>query len=441
MCGIAIQYLDKTCHEDKISHRGLIKHQAEFGPYMMTHFKLPFQTDLEDEFDQPIKLKNGNYLLFNGEIFNHPPEYKNDVDYLVDFFSDPYWESKIGGKEYNTWDGFWAICIVSGSGIVAFTDPLGKKQLYYKDGCIASEMKVLMDDNKKNMEFDDYEVMRGDITPFEGIKRIVPNKSHFFIETDIKIYSLELFDLRREPVSCNLVGLMEQSVASRMINRLDTNTLFVSGGLDSTIILYHIHKLGLMDKFQLLTIENKNDMKYVSLLESYFSCQVERIDQNGLWQSEKESIIRHYEYPIEKGSLFQQYRLCNKSKGSVLYSGDGADELFSGYSRAQLSDTKEFDIFTELPYYHNIRLDRIGMMFTKEIRSPFMGHEVIRYALNTPYSLRKGKRILKFAYRGLIPEEILLRSKEPLREKSMVRNREKYQEGIVNKFNSIKFNK
>jgi len=439
MCGIAISYKNNHCNPDRIKHRGLTGKTVKFHDYTMTHFKLPLQTERGDCFDQPIKLNNGNYLLFNGEIFNYPKEFKNDVEFLIDYFSVSYWEGRIGSGSYNDWDGFWAICIVTPDKVYAFTDPLGKKQLYYKDGCISSEIKPLLQFNDElDPFFPSEELYPNSRTPFSVIKRILPNRLHIFKGEEVKVCPGDLYDLRREPTKGPLYYLIQESVKRRMINRLDSNTLFVSGGLDSTIILHHLKELGALDSFQLLTIENEFDGDYIEILEEHFDCKVERIPAD-LSTLETLKAIKGYEYPVERGSLFPQYNLCKASKGSVLYSGDGADELFSGYKRAQVKDTQEYDVFVEIPYYHNIRLDRIAMMFTKELRSPFLGHEVVRYAMNLPYEERKGKKILKELYRGKIPCAIIDRSKTPLRNKKRYDDCVKYNKEYKELFNLINF--
>lgn len=440
MCGIAIQYKDHPCDYEKIAHRGIIKGFLEVEDYKIHHYKLPLQTKVNDEFNQPIRLKNGNILLYNGEIFNVAGCFKNDVHYLINFFQQEDWLDQIGGEEYNEWDGFWGIVIITPKEVYAFTDPLGKKQLYFRNGCISSEIKPLMDERTEiDSNFDFQELKTNCYTPFTEIHRIIPNVLHKFKGTKCSSIKYNLFDLEKKPECMDLEKLMDQSVKNRLINRLDSNTLFISGGLDSTILMYHIHKLGLLSNFQLLTIDNTEDNKYIEVLESYFDCIIERIPQRELMPSEIEHVLKSYEYPIEKGSLFQQYRLCKNSIGSVIYSGDGADELFSGYSRALEVDSQEYDVFVELPYYHNLRLDRICMSVTKENRSPFLSHEIVRYAMNKDWNSRRGKKILRQIYEGKIPESILNRKKVPLREDFMIEDRKKYVSSIANAFKLIRW--
>lgn len=441
MCGFTIQYNSNFCNEDLISHRGEKKVQKQVGHYLMTHFKLPFQTDLNDDFDQPIDLGNGSYLLFNGEIFNYPKEFKNDVEYLKDFFSKKDYLGKIvNGKEYQTWDGFWAIAIVSPLGFVCFTDPLGKKQLYYSKGCLSSEIKPLLEFDNRNTSFDHFNPAPNTFTPFSNVQRVIPNVIYRSFGDSKLLQILDsLFHLYSHPKNFDIKSEMDRSVQSRMINRNGSATLLLSGGLDSTIILDSICRNSTLDesKIELLTIENQDDEKYIRILENHYGVQVKRIPMIQPFDIEK--ILKVYEYPIEKGSLLPQWSLCEASENKVILTGDGADELFSGYSRALKSDTQKYDVFVELPFYHNIRLDRIGMAFTKEIRSPFMSHDLVRMALNLDYHIRKDKKILKEIYSKNLPKEILRRSKQALRIETRVQSKEYYDQMISDTFNKIKF--
>ena len=138
MCGISITRRINAI--DKIQHRGIESVQIAEGGWFLGHVRLPIQTEPGDGLAQPIKLAGNNgWLLYVGEIYNYPTRYSSDVEYLRDLFGPSCLEDII--YEANNWDGMWAICWYRKGQIIAFTDPLGKKQLYYNQfGEICSEI-------------------------------------------------------------------------------------------------------------------------------------------------------------------------------------------------------------------------------------------------------------------------------------------------------------
>lgn len=417
-----------------ISHRGTEVRQLEFGRLWLGHARLPIQTlpGSEEPGVQPIQLKDG-YLLYNGEIYNYPSRYSSDTEYLQDLFNSCKIQDVL--HEAQKWDGMWAIVRVTYKGLWAFTDPLGKKQLYYNSkGEVCSEMLPLV---HGEVRFDPYwrsEAFKwgyntDDRSPYGGVRRLMPNRVLTVIAGGAKVTARNWYPWRVQPymgslgdAAGELKELVAESVKRRMLSKGHRLGVLLSGGLDSSIIASILHDSGA--DMDLYSVDN-DEGRYARLMAQKLGCQ-DRVTwipsdfSDAPYQDpEVFAALRYNETPIDLGSLMPQHRMCSAVKQDIIVTGDGADELFGGYRRIHDYDSQLSDVFQELPFYHLPRLDRASMRFTKELRTPFLGHDVVRFALSLPYGYRIDKKVLKEAFRGKVPDEIIDRAKTPLKSKGL----------------------
>ena len=84
-----------------------------------------------------------------------------------------------------------------------------------------------------------------------------------------------------------------------------------------------------------------------------------------------------------------------------------ADQSLNGFLRNDVSLVLESDML--------VKTDRMSMANGLEIRSPFIDYRVIEWGLKIPDQLKinrsEGKRILKSAFRNILPQEVLQRKK------------------------------
>lgn len=205
--------------------------------------------------------------------------------------------------------------------------------------------------------------------------------------------------------------------------------ILVSGGLDSAIIARILVDQKKDVKFY--TVEN-NETVYAKILANDLGVDLNYLSFDTL--DDVEEVFRFNETPIDLGSVLPQHRLMSSVPEHFILGGDGADELFGGYKRSAIYDSQRSDIFEELTYYHLPRLDRAAGRFQKDLRSPFLAHPVIKFALSVPYENRIGKKVLKDAFRGYVPDEILDREKIPLKNDLIRSNKEQYKNQIFNLF-------
>jgi asparagine synthase (glutamine-hydrolysing) len=226
--------------------------------------------------------------------------------------------------------------------------------------------------------------------------------------------------------------LIDLAIKDRLIGDLPVAVL-CSGGLDSTIVALVAAQSGvpitvlhcLVDE---LDTEHFRSIKWPSNVTT---------KEIVLDMSMKSEALRATEEPVDLGSVVPQYALGKaiaEAGFNVVLTGDGADEVFGGYTRARTYDSQYSDIFCELVNYHLPRLDKTMMANTVELRSPFLAHYVIEQALLIPYHQRTRKQALKELYADIVPEHILNREKVPLKTEAVKNGGFEYRKDLVDQF-------
>lgn len=404
MCGFSITRENPLLN---LSHRGNEHFHVEKYGWQINFYSLPLSSNKTGLY-QPLEFRD-KLVVFNGEIFNYKDfgNYQSDLHYLAELFTKMKVEEVYA--ESAKWDGFWSICSISEAGIMCFTDLLSKKQLYWSKTGISSEIKPLFSDTVETQDYSE-ENFNSSATNFNGVFRIIPGKLYGFKPDNF--YPLEM--AKNNYIwkqSGSLYDIIDKSVKDRVENRINGVSLFLSGGLDSNIILHHLKKY--VQDIEIISIEN-NETEQVNKIADKYNLNIKKISD---YYNEVDfyKAVFYYESSLDYGSLMPNYLLFKACTNSMVFTGDGADEFFGGYSRNLTSDTFMYDVYSELPYYHNIRIDRMSMMFTIEARSPLMSYPLLRYAHALPWELRKNKSHLRDTYKDILMPEIIQGTKVPLR--------------------------
>jgi len=217
-----------------INYRGLRGYEG-YGVYkdmQFAHTSLPF-VNLDPEVAiQPFYNDHNIPNLFVGEIFNHYifGEFENDTA-CISYLYDEY-----GHDIFHEFDGFWSFVTVFDNHLIAYTDFLSIKPVYYRTDCeaLASEIDVLkqfgpVTPNKTFLS----NVLKwgynpGPETPWNEIKQIPPGC--YYWKGNIHSYwdwsSIQYNDL---------YGDLDKSIERRFKGEREI-AMLLSGGLDSTII-------------------------------------------------------------------------------------------------------------------------------------------------------------------------------------------------------------
>ena len=337
----------KTAH-----HRGPDGNSIFKDDYItLGHNLLSIVGKVEDG-KQPYEHENC-VLVYNGEIYNYKDlehNSKNDTEALAKGLKNEGWEF------LKKCDGMFALAFYNKTTkeLILARDTNGTKPLYY--GYIndklyfSSEIKSLLECGferkicKKALGlYYNQGYVPGYLTMFEGIKKLVPgqvlvnDKSYNLLDYKLDVIdNLDIDHVKREVQLKHNYSVQQTLMGRRNIG------LFLSGGLDSSSILYEMKELGLKPRTftsSFATTDPKSLLNHDSKLAERL-CKEWGIENNVLYQTQQDYVdsIEDAFYALEEprqGKSFPTYYNMNKFISSnditVTLAGDGGDELFAGY--------------------------------------------------------------------------------------------------------------
>ena len=476
MCGIAVVYSKK----EKIHHNLIKIAEKELsprGPVSSTHYLgddvymfqsvLPIQTERVDEERCVYLPQNFKVTLYNGEIYDDH-EYTSDTELIQE-------STDLSGTLNHT-DGMFAVCVVERYGtwfdVAGYRDLHGEKRLFYYDSpnlfIVSSTPRFIlkvMEEYQESVRVNevalkDYYVTRHYISNSTSIKGIyqLPTGSKLCFNgysSIVPIWTPRKYlnkDLTKElyQLTYQQYSKFTRDLLVKTINKMHENVMphiatysAVSGGVDSAIVTAMLEESSIkIQRAMTITFNEKdrvalyawklfNKLKCKQLvrnvdIEEYYSSYLHCIEQLC------SPVVAH---DVPSANLM--YEMMEPE--SILYGGEGADELFLGYkyyencikseyaqpirNRFELSFGQEinedydyaFDFFLDcgyntkdahvkacsfIDYFHQLPnstfqvLDLIGSHYGIECRTPFARKEVVIFGLNSPVHHIIGKKPL-----------------------------------------------
>lgn len=350
--------------------------------------------DLSENGHQPMVSHDGRVLLMlNGELYNAFDFKKELIGWGYNFKSTT--DTEVALALYLKYgfmgmlerlNGMFAIVVVDLGKKELFIarDRFGIKPMYFVNTnhtfAFSSELKSFryldgfefkLDEN----QLDEYLIFRNNLrgTLYKGINSLVPG--HYISITQTRGYVItRYFDINNYTRTTGLSGNIDsyfpkleewlgKSVRSQLMSDVKLGCQ-LSGGIDSTLVTWLANRDSSKGSFESVSIvfndPRFSEEKYIDIVSERLGIKSHKfLLDSDYYLDNIETATWHLETPINHPNTVAIYKLSQRAKEhvTVLLSGEGADEVFGGYTR-----------FYELSYPYKPR--RLLHQFKYNFRNP-----------------------------------------------------------------------
>ena len=442
MCGIAGSYgriepdLAKRMLE-RLTHRGPVGNGGvELSGNWLGHRRCAV-ADAEGG-EQPYRTASGNLsLVGDAEIYNY--DQLRGTMPNAQFLSDSNNEVALhifnekGAEAFSELNGMFAFLIAGKDGrFVAARDAMGSKPLYWakRDGQVlfASEISAYDKEWLPAVEFfppGHYWTAEHGLVQFANAVPRDIDSQETFESSSIPGADIpeEILDRIREE--------MVAAVDDQMTDEVQIGA-FLSGGLDSSIVAAiaarWFEKRGERLKTFAVGLGDSPDLAAARVVAEYLGTEhfekIYTIEEALEILPEVVRTLENFDPSLVRSSVANYIvsELAAHHVDAVLI-GEGSDEIFAGYEHLEdFEDEEELqeELIGGLETGHNgglQRVDRMTMAHGLEARAPFLAPGVIRLGFEIPASWKyigegqPEKRLLRVAFDGWLPDDILWRKK------------------------------
>ncbi len=324
--------------------------------------------DLSSRGHQPMSNEKGNlHITYNGEIYNYK-DIKSSLENLGYNFNSNS-DTEVILKSFEEWgeecllkfNGMFAFAIYNSdtNNLFAARDRIGVKPFYYcqknSSFIFSSEIKSILKSNLVETSPDYFSLLtptRFQISPYTGFKdifKLTPGYSLKFYEGNLKLKKYwDIIPLEKElgedTAIKQLDDLLNDSINRQMLSDVPVG-IFLSGGLDSSIIAALMRKNTQKDIHSFTIKFSDKDQKYEKMVkDELFARKVaEQFDFNYneiVVSPDIEDllpkIIWHLDEPLADPAAINTYLISKAARDIniiVLLNGMGGDEIFGGYRK------------------------------------------------------------------------------------------------------------
>lgn len=392
--------------------------------------------DIETSTFQPFTVKNG-FSVVDIEWINSQEDVLAFTDYRkYDKFATfgRLLERDFDGDNFKNWmkkiieklgAGF-SCGILYDNNVILARDIVGIKPLFLGENenliAFASEKKALWE-----------------LGILDSIRPILPGEVVVVNEQSSRGYNLQRYS-KNSVVAMSLkdcIRTLEKLLITSISKRINSQevALLFSGGLDSSILAFILKKLGVGIQLFCACYKDSKDYKNSKKISKILKLPLEMYE---LTDEEIRDALNKIIYHLENNDtvtaeiatpIYFATELAKKFGFKTIFTGQGADELFGGYSRYEkiVADSSHKGLQEAL--YNDViniwqknilRDDMISMGNSIELQMPYLDNKLVDYCLKIPpeYKVKKTKSgyVRKYILRELgkrlkIPAAILSQSK------------------------------
>ena len=318
---------------------------------------------------QPISTRDGRYtIVFNGEIYNyldlreelktrgHTFTTRSDTEVILHLYAE------IGEACCERLQGMFAFAVWDNREQTLFLarDRLGIKPLFYSQAgerfVFASELNAVLAQGGVARRLDPealdhyltFMYVPAPKTIIKGVRKLPPGHTLLLKQgrSEIRSYwELPPANIRDDSVSEadaveSLLSLLRESVTCRLMSEVPLGA-YLSGGLDSSIVVGLMSRVSAqpVNTFSVGFEERGFDERpYSRLVAETFHTQHRELVVGRSSSDDFPRIIRALDEPVADAAAIPTYAMAELTKAhvTVVLTGEGADELFAGYSHYKL---------------------------------------------------------------------------------------------------------
>jgi asparagine synthase (glutamine-hydrolysing) len=355
--------------------------------------------DPEKRSNQPYYFKNF-VLSFNGEIYNYI-EIKNrliskgysfvtssDTEVIIKLFDLK------GVDSFKELSGIFSISLydLKLKKLYLVRDIVGVKPLYYNFDSNTKKFifsslinSILINLKNKQLNYDALNSYsnfnRNDYreTFFKNIYKVLPGELIEVCNENYKRTKILNFEFNRDKNEIELTKDISKNFSNQFLSDVPV-ALSLSGGYDSNIILQELLK-NKGTNFTNYSVTFKNSTKFnedhdvAKKISNYYGVKFNSIEVSSQdFKDNAEKIVDIVEEPTGNQNSISNIILSNNVSEKVLFSGDGGDEVFTGYNRYR--SIYILSLFIRLNFFKNknfkVKNKNINRLNIKDSRNLYL---------------------------------------------------------------------